>query len=372
MSEFPAFRNLETIIHKAIAREPSRRYATAWGLADDLRRFLDDRPILARLPSRPSAMIRWCKRNRWASAFLLALGLGVIASAWQAIRATAAERVSRRPETTARTSVIARARRDRALGAVRELLLLQNGYETALQSEEMRSSRKALIEAGVRESARVVQELEGDARAGLQLVGAYHSLSRLQLEAGDRTGAIESARKAVAVAEGVYEPARTPEAARCLGRALQQLSAALPDPVANELAAKRSNAILEAAITMAPAGNEEQWTRMIVANHINMGQRNSDQGRFSEAIDHFQAARSLCQSAINRSGPNSSRVGALARVRLAATRAYRQSGKFDESIAAGQETASLYRGLSSTIPATSSLIMVRACSSRTRNSPLHT
>ena len=45
-------RDVETIIHKAIAREPARRYATASALADDLRRFLDDRPILARLPSR--------------------------------------------------------------------------------------------------------------------------------------------------------------------------------------------------------------------------------------------------------------------------------------------------------------------------------
>ena len=57
---------------------------------------------------------------------------------------------------------------------------------------------------------------------------------------------------------------------------------------------------------------------MIVANHINMGQRNSDQGRFPEAIDHFQAARALCQSLLKHSGPNRPIVGPLARVRLAA------------------------------------------------------
>ena len=68
-------RNLETIIHKAIAREPPG-VCDRFGLADDLRRFLDDRPILARLPSRAERIIRWCKRNRgprrfcwhWASA----------------------------------------------------------------------------------------------------------------------------------------------------------------------------------------------------------------------------------------------------------------------------------------------------------------
>ena len=41
-------RDLETIVHKAIEKDPADRYATAAELADDLRRFLDDRPIVAR------------------------------------------------------------------------------------------------------------------------------------------------------------------------------------------------------------------------------------------------------------------------------------------------------------------------------------
>jgi eukaryotic-like serine/threonine-protein kinase len=42
------FRDLETIVHKAIERDPSHRYATAQQMADDLQRFSDDRPIRAR------------------------------------------------------------------------------------------------------------------------------------------------------------------------------------------------------------------------------------------------------------------------------------------------------------------------------------
>ncbi len=42
---------LETIVLKAVAKNPAERLATAQELADDLRRFLDDRPIHARRPT---------------------------------------------------------------------------------------------------------------------------------------------------------------------------------------------------------------------------------------------------------------------------------------------------------------------------------
>lgn len=56
-------RDLETIILKAMAREPTHRYATAAELADDLRAFLDDRPIRARRLSVVARAWRICRRN---------------------------------------------------------------------------------------------------------------------------------------------------------------------------------------------------------------------------------------------------------------------------------------------------------------------
>ncbi|MCI0458893.1 MAG: tetratricopeptide repeat-containing serine/threonine-protein kinase, partial [Gemmataceae bacterium] len=57
-------RDLETILLKAIARDPAHRYQTAGDLADDLRRFLDDRPIRARRTTVLESLWRWCRRNR--------------------------------------------------------------------------------------------------------------------------------------------------------------------------------------------------------------------------------------------------------------------------------------------------------------------
>jgi serine/threonine protein kinase/tetratricopeptide (TPR) repeat protein len=88
--------DLETIIHKSIARDPAHRYPSAAELADDLRRFLDDRPILARRASKARLFWRWCSRNRLVAGLAAAaLGLLVLTSvvsvaAW--LRTSAANR----------------------------------------------------------------------------------------------------------------------------------------------------------------------------------------------------------------------------------------------------------------------------------------
>jgi WD40 repeat protein/serine/threonine protein kinase len=56
--------DLETIVLKAMAKAPADRYATAADLADDLSRFLDDRPIRARRPSLLNRAGKWIRRHR--------------------------------------------------------------------------------------------------------------------------------------------------------------------------------------------------------------------------------------------------------------------------------------------------------------------
>ena len=56
-------RELETIVQKATAKEPASRYVTAQELADDLRRFLEHKPIQARRPSLVERAAKWSRRH---------------------------------------------------------------------------------------------------------------------------------------------------------------------------------------------------------------------------------------------------------------------------------------------------------------------
>jgi len=55
---------LETIVMKAAAKDPADRYASAGAMAEDLRRFLHDEPILARPPSLWDKTVKWTRRHK--------------------------------------------------------------------------------------------------------------------------------------------------------------------------------------------------------------------------------------------------------------------------------------------------------------------
>ena len=68
-------RDLETIIHKSIDKDPKRRYQNAAEFADDLERYIDDRPIQARKTGPIERLVRWSKKNPALSIALSTIAL---------------------------------------------------------------------------------------------------------------------------------------------------------------------------------------------------------------------------------------------------------------------------------------------------------
>ncbi len=95
-------RDLETICLKCLQKDPARRYPAAAALADDIDRFIDQRPILARPVSPLGRSWRWCRRHPATAALTTAL-LVVLAFA-----AIIADIQIHRTERARQTAVVAR------------------------------------------------------------------------------------------------------------------------------------------------------------------------------------------------------------------------------------------------------------------------
>jgi serine/threonine protein kinase len=167
---------LETILLKALRKEPGERYATAQDLADDLGRFLDNRPILARRPTLADHLRKWARRHPSAVAagalVLLLLSAGSLVST-ALIRG---EQARTRAEQQ-RTEEAYRRERQRAEEAEARFRLARRSVDELIQvSEEeladrpgMEGVRKRLLRSALGYYQEFVEQRQDDPAAQAEL-----------------------------------------------------------------------------------------------------------------------------------------------------------------------------------------------------------
>ena len=106
--------DLDTIVLMALRKEPSRRYASVGQFSEDIRRYLEGLPVLAHKDTLSYRASKFIRRNKVgvaaAAVIVLTLLAGIVATAWQAKRATEQAQVAARERDRARVETAKAAR----------------------------------------------------------------------------------------------------------------------------------------------------------------------------------------------------------------------------------------------------------------------
>ncbi len=162
---------LETIVLKALAKAPADRYATAGEMAADLRRFLEERPILARRPTLVDRARKWMRRHpSYVGAAVLVLVCGVVGlAACTALIARAQALTQSAYDREAQRAREAEERFRLARRSVDEMIQIAEG-ELADQPH-MEGLRKRLLEAALAYYQEFIEQRrdDRDAQADLEV-----------------------------------------------------------------------------------------------------------------------------------------------------------------------------------------------------------
>jgi tetratricopeptide (TPR) repeat protein len=313
-------RDLETIVAKALEKDKERRYDSAAELGHDLRRYLDDQPILARPPSAVHQLRRFARRNRALVAGALiavaALALGAAGAGLSLVQATRARRAARQAadEATATNRFLQNMlRASDPLREGRDIRVVEVLDDAARGLERSFDGRPA-VEAGIREMLAESYQALG------QLAQAEEQARRaLDLRRGPAAaGAEDVVDSTLTLGQVLNDQGRHAEAETLLRAALTRSRAELGDdhPVTlactNNLASTISVSGRAAEAEGLFRDSLERSRRVLGPAHMdtlarasNLGNLWLDQGRLAEAEPLLTATLETSRRVLGEGHPRS-------------------------------------------------------------------
>jgi serine/threonine protein kinase/tetratricopeptide (TPR) repeat protein len=218
-------RDLETVVHKAMERDPAARYPTAGELAADLQRFLDDEPIRARRVGLAERARRWCQRNPWVAGSVAAVVLVFLAAfaavnvaLWKARQAEAlAESRRQEAENNEREARFQKEQADLGFAQARKAVddyLNQVTDGDALKAPGLQPLRRDLLASALHFYQKFLRERKDDPALRAELAAVHLRVARIQYELGNEEGKKKAAGEAAKLYEALVATAPEDEATR--------------------------------------------------------------------------------------------------------------------------------------------------------------
>ena len=288
-------RDLETIVLKAMAKEPDLRYPSAGELADDLRRYLADRPIRARRIGLPERIFRWARRNPMEAALagslvaVFVIGLPLVTALW--LRSSHLYRLSEERRADAVTS-LAQARHavDDYLTTVSEDTILRSPVPG------LQPLRRRLLEAALRYYQDFARRHADDPSVRADLAAATARVGEITGEIGSHEEAIATLGRAEALYADLARPDPSGRAyARRRGRCLARMAKLESESGRNGEAAdhlRRAIALLE---PLASGIDATPRADLAFAHHYLARTLQQGLGRLDEADVHLRRAIELAR-----------------------------------------------------------------------------
>ncbi|MBL8173560.1 MAG: protein kinase [Bryobacterales bacterium] len=211
--------DLDAILLRALAKETASRYGSVEQYADDIRRHLDDAPVLARTHNISYVAGRYLRRHKTGAAaagFVFAsLIIGIAVAGWEA-------HVARQE----------RAKAQRRFDEVRRVAnsFLFEVHDAMAPLSGTTPARRLVVRKAMEFFDSLAKESGGDATLQQELAVAYHRLGDLQgnpnvPNLGDTSGALNNYKKAMQIRESLLDAApRDPELRRELGLSFEAVA----------------------------------------------------------------------------------------------------------------------------------------------------